>query len=184
MPSPFAIWMGAVVVTLYLNTDGVLHPRAVTFENGRVPHLRQPGHSLFERAGLLEQLLAAYPDTQLVLHNWWTFFIGYQHAVQYLPPMLRARVVGSTLPGNRLLRFHSKSLCPRREWLRSDLRRRMPLCPLVLDSDWTQVLPETADVSVIARSDDGLAEPKIYAALVELFRASSTEDPNQSAVFY
>ncbi|WP_158408345.1 HAD domain-containing protein [Cupriavidus basilensis] len=157
-------------VTLYLNTDGVLHPRPVTFESGRTPHLRSPGHRLFENAERLEELLLPYPDTRIVLHSWWPFFIGYQHAVQHLPPALRARVVGSTLPGNRLLRFHLRNSCVRREWLRCDLRRRSPSALIVLDSDWNQVLPETEDVSLIATSEEGLREPQVYAALVRLLR--------------
>ncbi|PLP96835.1 HAD domain-containing protein [Cupriavidus pauculus] len=154
---------------LYLNIDGVLHPRAVTFENGRAPSLRtQDGHRLFERAALLESILSVYPDTKIVLHCWWPYVIGYRNTVQHLPMELRARVIGSTMPGNKKLRFHARSLCIRKEWLRQDLRRRSPMHPILLDSDWSQALPEIAEASIIVTNDQGLAASGVCDALGRL----------------
>jgi hypothetical protein len=152
---------------LYLNIDGVLHPRAVTFENGRAPTLRSQGsHRLFEHVDKLEDIFSAYPDTTVVLHSWWPYIVGYRQTLELLPHSLRIRVIGSTLPGNRILRFHSKAPCIRREWLRHDVRRRMPEHPVVLDSEWSQVLPELADSTIVVPNDQGLAAKGVFEDLV------------------
>lgn len=160
-----------MVATVYLNPDGVLHPKPLTYEGARLPRLHAPGHRLFENAEVLECILAALPPCQVVLHTWWIFFLGYRKTIQALPIPLRNRVVGATLPGNRQAPRRQHFLIqPRRDWLRSDLRRRKPAHPVLLDCDWRQVLPELSSCSLIVEEFAGIAPVHVQVALYELLR--------------
>ncbi|WP_426399474.1 HAD domain-containing protein [Ralstonia sp. R-29] len=84
--------MGAV---LFLDFDGCLHPDNVRRIDG-APVLLTEGSELFEHAGLLVDLLAPYPDLQLVLSTSWVKVFGQDEALRRLPPELQRRVVGTT----------------------------------------------------------------------------------------
>ncbi len=81
--------------TLFLDFDGVLHPDEVYLVAGR-PVLRMDGFGLFEWAGILDDLLAPYPDVQIVLSTTWVRLLGFDIARAYLPEPLQRRVVGAT----------------------------------------------------------------------------------------
>lgn len=79
---------------LFLDFDGVLHPSEVYLERGR-PVLRAEG-ALFMWAPLLEAVLADFPEVRIVLSTSWARELRFSRARRYLPPGLRARVIGAT----------------------------------------------------------------------------------------
>ncbi|AQV92572.1 hypothetical protein BJN34_01535 [Cupriavidus necator] len=153
--------------TLYLNFDGVLHPRAVRLRAGAKPQLLVPGHTLFENNPLLECVLYARPHTHVVLHTWWVLYFGYRFAAQQLPPAVQARVIGATLPGNRALPLTKRPLA-RREWVRADIARRQPECPALLDCDPVQVIARLTDSALILDGQIGLSSTRLCDAMIAL----------------
>lgn len=83
------------VPTLFLDFDGVLHPDEVYRVGGKI-ELWMDGVSLFEWAPVLEDLLAPYPNLQIVLSTSWVRVLGYDEACSWLSEILRQRVVGAT----------------------------------------------------------------------------------------
>jgi len=85
-------------ITLFLDFDGVLHPNEAYQTRGRGIHLheRAAGHTLFEHAELLADLLDAYPMLAIVLSTSWVWTIGYEKSVKRLPARLQERVIGAT----------------------------------------------------------------------------------------
>ena len=65
--------------TLFLDFDGVLHPDEVYRVGGRIV-LRVDGFSLFEWSSILDELLAPYPGTQIVLSTSWVRILGFDEA--------------------------------------------------------------------------------------------------------
>lgn len=145
-------------VTIYLGIDGVLHPRAVDLRAGKEPKLAMAGHSLFENNWVLENVIVEFPNTYIVLHSWWVPCYGFLPTLRKLPTRTHDHVVGATYAGNRCNRFRNKPVRPRREWLRDDLLRRRPVNPIIVDSDWMQVLPGMEDQSFIFDTIRGIAE--------------------------
>jgi HAD domain in Swiss Army Knife RNA repair proteins len=89
---------------LYLDYENCLHRcDACKTADGIVPS--DPSASFFEFAAVLENLLAPYPELQIVLSTSWVEAIGFEAAHNSLPlASLRARVVGSTFsPGEDFL---------------------------------------------------------------------------------
>jgi len=90
---------------LYLDYDGVLHPADVRVAKAEPlqPRIYQKGQPtdqpLFEHALLLAQILDTYPHVRISLATSWVRTLGYEFAVQQLPPLLRARVVGTIWQG-------------------------------------------------------------------------------------
>lgn len=154
--------------TLYLGFDGVLHPRNVRLHEGETPRLLVAGHTLFENSPWLERVICARPKTRVILHTWWVFYSGYRCAAQRLPPTVQARVVGATLPGNRLLHVANMPLVPRREWLRADIERRRPENPVLIDCDVRQVLAKLTDRALILDGQQGLSSERLVDALIVL----------------
>ncbi|WP_019450192.1 HAD domain-containing protein [Cupriavidus sp. BIS7] len=157
--------------TLYLAYDGVLHPNMVTFRGSERPRLRAAGHVLFENNGLLEAVIDACPQTEVVLHSWWIPLLGYRAALQMLPASVRTHVVGATWRSGRGLRARKRPSRPRREWLDDDLLRRHPEHPVLLDCDLIQVAPMLADCACIVDDWYGLASAgaceRLFALLAE-----------------
>ena len=80
---------------LFLDYDGVLHPDAA-YHTKKGVVLRCDGHSLFEHAQLLTDLLDPYPQVQIVLSTSWVWVLGFSDAKARLPERLRAKVKGAT----------------------------------------------------------------------------------------
>ncbi|CAJ0698309.1 HAD domain-containing protein [Ralstonia mannitolilytica] len=79
---------------LFLGYDGCLHPNAVS-HSGHEPLLYGKSR-LFEHASDLVELLAPYPEVDIVLSTEWVWHYGVAMALSYLPEPLRKRVVGTT----------------------------------------------------------------------------------------
>lgn len=157
-----------MAATLYLGFDGVLHPCGVRFRSGGKPQMLVAGHKLFEHNPQLERVVYARPQTRIVLHTWWVFYVGYRVAARQLAPAAQARVIGATLPGNRILRSQTGPSTPRREWLRADVERRQPENPVLLDCDPLQVIARLTDRALILDEQRGLSEEQQCDALISL----------------
>lgn len=81
---------------LFLDFDGVLHPDEAYFVRGKVVQLRADGHTLFEHAELLAEVLDAHQDVHVVLSTSWVQALGFNAAKARLPEQLQARIMGST----------------------------------------------------------------------------------------
>lgn len=152
---------------LYLDFDGVLHHEDVRWSLKRGPFLNAPGHSLFEHAALLEDLLKPYPQVHIVLSTTWARVFSCYGAAKRLPPGLRDRVVGATwhsaMPEQA---FKDK---PRGTQVLEDVRRRRPAHWLALD-DTDEGWPlEASDHVLITDEQLGISAPgmaeRIAAAL-------------------
>ncbi|TSP09181.1 hypothetical protein [Cupriavidus campinensis] len=130
------------MATLYLNPEGILYPRRpiLCADDVRV---------LSANVALFDGVLAEFPSTQIVLHSWLVYEVGYHQAVGMLSPLAQERIIGATIPGNRICPFRHSSKPTRREWLRADLKRRHPPYPVLLDTDARQVLPSLIEYSLI-----------------------------------
>lgn len=157
-----------MAATLYLNPDGLLR-RQRNHRSARGSE-SAPDSSLVDATRLLEQLLVVFPRTEVVLHSYSVKLLGYRHVVLHLSPLIRSHVIGATYAGNRLVQFHFKRRWRRRDWLRDDLRRRAPAHPIVVDSDWMQMLPELAHVTLIVTGSQGLGASGMGKALFDLLR--------------
>lgn len=79
---------------LFLDFDGVLHPDAAFLIKGR-PTLKAEGE-LMMWAPLLVDVLADFPEAQIVLSTSWARQLSFSRARRWLPDALNARVIGST----------------------------------------------------------------------------------------
>lgn len=157
------------MATIYLNPEGILHPPYAAPKQGK-----ESSDILASNVVLFEEVLRAFSTTEIVLHSWYVFQAGYREALWCLPSTARAHVVGATVPGNRLYRFHQPAITARRDWLRADLQRRRPSNPILLDTDWGQVLPSLCESSLIVEGRKDLAVPNVIESLRSLLRAAET----------
>lgn len=160
------------MVTLYLNPEGILHPLHAAAKRGTT------SESFADNIALFEELLLSSPPTAIVLHSWYILEAGYREALSCLPSGTRASVIGATLPGNRLHRYRHPVVTARREWLRADLQRRRPPRPVLLDTDWGQVLPVLCESSIIleGRADLANAIHALRTLLLEAATGSGRSD--------
>ncbi len=128
---------------LYLDFDGVLHHEDVRWHPKRGAFLHEPGHSLFEHAALLDEVLEPFHDLDIVLSTSWVRKYSCHHSAQRLPQGLRRRVIGAT--------FHSSmdrtefALLLRGQQVYADVVRRRPAewCALDdVDEGWPDSLRE------------------------------------------
>lgn len=161
--------------TLYLAYDGVLHPNVVSFHGQRQPRLRAGGHTFFENNDLLREVIAACPNTVVVLHCWWVPYLGFQAAIHMLPQAVRSHVIGATWHSNRGPRARRRQTGCRRDWLEEDLMRRRPERPVLLDCDVAQMAPMLSDCSCIVDGWKGLTSGGACERLLELLATDATD---------
>lgn len=149
---------------LYLDYDGVLHPAdvRVSKDDPQQPRVYSQGrattHPLFEHAMLLEHILEPFPAVRISLSTSWVRALGYEFAVQQLPPALQARVVGTIWQGWML-----QVPPPRRhDAITTDAEERRVGRWLALDDD-VEDWPAERRHLVVAPTDtwQGLAQPGI-----------------------
>lgn len=151
---------------LMLDYDGVLHPDSVYLIHKRGPTLvNAPGHRLFENCGLLDEVLAPYPQLRIVLSTSWVrrYRGSVRRVARRLTPSLQARVIGAT--------YHSRmdpdefAQAPRGMQVWSDVLRRKPTTWLALDDDYLHWPTWCRDNLVRTHPIFGIAEPGVLAEL-------------------
>ncbi|CAD6529263.1 hypothetical protein LMG27952_02280 [Paraburkholderia hiiakae] len=94
-PVPARLVMDNMTPTLFVDFDGTLHAgNAYIGEDDEIT--LDTGRPLLEFAPLLVELLAPYPDVEIVLTTSWGRRLSVERVIAYLPPELRPRVVGTT----------------------------------------------------------------------------------------
>ncbi len=166
---------GAGSMLLYLDFDGVLHPEDVRSHRKRgVSLVAGSRYRLFQHSGLLEQLLAPYPDIRIVLSTSWVRVYGCAGAAKRLPLSLRNRVIGAT--------FHSRMLqneflaLPRGLQIWSDVVRRRPFDWLALDDDSDDWPPWCRDQLVATHAVEGISDPAVMRQIEERLHAMVMRD--------
>ena len=121
-------------LALYLDFDGVLHHENVLWHPKKGAYLSAPSkYSMFQHMQLLHELLAPYPEVNIILSTSWVRVYSYSRALERLSPQLRQRVVGATWHSemseqNFLLKSRGLQV-----W--EDVARRRPRDWLALDDD-------------------------------------------------
>lgn len=156
-------------LVLYLDFDGVLHHENVLRHPRRGIYLSAPpGFKLFQHAGLLDALLAPYPDVRIVLSTSWVRVLGYSRSVKRLPLSLRERVIGATYHSR--MNEHLFTLLPRGVQVLDDVERRAPRDWLALDDDGAGWPKEHEHRLVLTDERLGLNAPGLADELVSKLR--------------
>lgn len=123
------------------------------------------GHTLFEHAQLLCDILEPHPAIRIVLSTTWVQVLRYSYAVKRLPAQLQLGVVGATfqLSMNRDI-FRS---VPRGYQVLGDVARRKPRAWVALDDDADGWPEEHLDRLVQSHPTLGLATPGVAQQLCE-----------------
>lgn len=145
---------------LYLDFDGVLHHEDVWRHPRRGLYFgaKGAGHTLFENAQLLEQLLAPYPEVAIVLSTSWVRSLRYSHAAARLPLSLRERVIGATF--HTRMKANAFDSLTRANQVLEDVARREPGAWVAVDDalGWpTDVLAHF----VLSDPTAGIAAPSV-----------------------
>ena len=160
---------------LFLDFDGVLHPaRAVMGQRG--PELAGDG-SLFIWAEPLGELLAERPHVQIVLSTSWARHLPYEQVRDFLPVLLRRRVVGSTWHRIQTDPAFSRGL-PYSYWQDAtryqQVHRWVTLHRLrrwvAIDDDADGWNDADRTRLIHTRADSGLSDPAALSRLAELLR--------------
>ena len=119
---------------LYLDFDGVLHHQNVLWSASKGPYLEAPaGHTLFEHAPLLAELLKPYPAIRIILSTSWAVKYGCYGAARRLPLELRTRVIGATFHSQMDRAGFESAYRGMQVW--ADVFRRRPSDWLAIDDD-------------------------------------------------
>ena len=165
---------GAGELVLYLDFDGVLHHENCRYHPRRGAYLEAPDrYSLFQHAPLLEQLLAPYPDLQIVLSTSWVLRYGCADTAKRLPSTLQARVIGAT--------FHSRYMndddfryMPRGKQVTEDAMRRRPRGWLAVDDNDEGWPPEHKHRHILTHMYEGIGAPAVRAEFEQKLKQMCT----------
>ena len=160
--------------TCYLDFDGVLHHGNVARGPRRSARMMETGHRLFEWAEVLGDALHSYPDVSIVLSTTWVRVLGYDRTREYLPPVLRGRVVGATFHR----REHGATRDMRELWAESargvqialDIERRGPARWFAIDDATDEFLPWQREWLVACEGSMGLGACDAQQQLREMLR--------------
>ncbi len=155
-------------LVLFLDFDGVLHHENVRISNKQGPFLLAPErYRLFQHADLLAQLLAPYPQVQIVLSTSWAMHFGVAEAARRLPPELKARVIGGTFDARHMNKdeFH---MLPRGAQVIADVQRRQPRDWLALDDAEDGWSGPHAAHCVQTHMYEGISDPEVLAAFKQM----------------
>ncbi|MCP3721401.1 HAD domain-containing protein [Paraburkholderia sp. CNPSo 3281] len=94
-PAPRHLVLDNTTPTLFVDFDGTLHVGNAYIDDAGEITL-DTGRPLLEFAPLLVELLAPYPEVEIVLTTSWARRLPQERVIAYLPPELRPRVVGTT----------------------------------------------------------------------------------------
>jgi hypothetical protein len=118
----------------YLDYDAVLHDGNVLRNRIKGMHIKTPGRTFFEWMPLLEELLAPYPDLNIVLSTTWVRELGFNEAKHELSPSLKDRVIGATFLHPNIVKAEFDTLSRGMQIL-NDVQRRKPSHWFALDDD-------------------------------------------------
>lgn len=148
----------------FLDFDGVLHPDAAFYVAGKGIQMLAAGHSLFEWAGILENLLFPYPEVKIVLSTSWVPMRSFSYAKSCLPDKLRKRVISATYHSRAMSRqefgFYSRGEQVRQYVTRHGLKR---WC--AIDDDWDGWPEHYLSRFIQTDSDTGLSNEKVQCRL-------------------
>lgn len=152
---------------LYLDFDGCLHPDDVWRHPRRGVELGPlaAGHTLFEHAHLLCDILEPHPAIRIVLSTTWVQVLRYSYAVKRLPIQLQLRVVGATYHSS-MNRDAFRSV-PRGYQVLADVARRKPSAWVALDDDTEGWPKDHLDRLVQSHPTLGLGGPGVAQQLSE-----------------
>ena len=154
----------------YVDFDGVVHPADVLSRRKTGPYVASPpGHSLFEHAPLLEELLAPYSDIRIVLSTTWVRVYGFSRAAKRLPPGLRSRVIGATF--HRHMDKEAFVNMSRGAQVWADVVRRRPRDWLALDDTYDGWPEHCIDHFIATDEVLGISEPKVLDRIVRKLAA-------------
>lgn len=148
---------------LFLDFDGVLHHENVRVSAASEPFLIAPErYRLFQHADLLAELLAPYPQVQIVLSTSWAVHYGATAAAKRLPHELQARVLGGTFQGIPMNKDEFQML-PRGAQVIADVQRRQPRDWLALDDNEEGWGGPHAAHWVQTHMYEGISDPEVLA---------------------
>lgn len=152
---------------LYLDFDGVLHPEPVYrhLKRGMYFGAEHRGHTFFENADFLLEVLAPYPDVAIVLSTSWVRVLGYSRAKECLPMELGRKVIGAVFHSRMSkLEFDGTS---RGHQVLADATRRGVTRWLALDDDKEGWLTSAPAHLVTTHKTLGIKEPQVAEVLME-----------------
>jgi hypothetical protein len=133
---------------LYVTVEGVLVPSATYL--CQLSDSESCSLKASEHVKQLEDLVAHYEQFGIVLNSSLIVQLGFRAIWQLFPSALRGRIVGATVPGNRLVRRGSFGRqTGRRTLLSADVERRQPEQLAVLEQDARCVPVPLRDRTVI-----------------------------------
>ncbi|MGF6837747.1 hypothetical protein QF001_001614 [Paraburkholderia youngii] len=167
-------------MVLFLNFDGVLHPNAVQFDQKDTPILDAPGHHLFESSKALAEVAADFTNLRLILNTWWTYTVGLDGCLSFLPKSLSSRVDGSILPHASLC-----STLPHRISLATDAADNSEVPVVILDHADARYPKHLLPATLLLEPQVGLADLQAVYALRRFVtravqRAAKNEPVNAS----
>jgi hypothetical protein len=160
---------GQGALVLYLDYDGVLHHENCLWHPRRGPYLKAPpGHTLFQHAPLLSELLEPYPTIKIVLSTSWVRQYGFTGTAKKLPTALSERCIGATWHSKNRFLEHEWASAPRGMQIWGDVVRRHPRAWLAIDDDYLG-WPRWAMDDNYVRTDevDGISHPAVLKLLKE-----------------
>lgn len=157
---------GTGELILYLDFDGVLHHENCLWHPKIGAYLSAPdGYVLFQHSELLDQLLAPYPQVQIVLSTSWVFRYGCSKTAKNLRPALRSLVIGATFNSN--MRHHKFTALPGGLQVWSDVMKRQPRDWLAIN-DADEGWPEHSLRNYVrTHKQDGINDPAVLAEFQE-----------------
>lgn len=160
----------------YLDYDAVLHDGNVLRNRTKGMTIKTPGRTFFEWMPILEDLLAPYPDLQIVLSTTWVRALGFKEAKFELSPSLRDRVIGSIFlhPAIVMAEFDTMS---RGMQILADVKRRKPTKWFALDDDaygWPARHKENLiQTDALLGLSDPAVQEKVRRKLAEIYPPSN-----------
>ncbi|GAA4017401.1 HAD domain-containing protein [Actimicrobium antarcticum] len=155
---------------LYLDFNGVLHDSMVMRNRKRGLYLAKADRSFFEWMPILDDLLAPYPDVQIVLSTSWVRAVSFDTAKYDLSPTLQSRVIGSTFHHPGLLQTAFDTM-PRGMQILGDVERRKPASWFAIDDDAFGWPAAHRSRLVETRGDLGLSDPAAQDAVRAMLAA-------------
>lgn len=160
----------------YLDYDAVLHDGNVLRNRNKGLTIKTPGRTFFEWMPTLEDLLAPYPDLQIVLSTTWVRELGFKEAKLELSASLHDRVIGSTFLHPNIVKAEF-DIMSRGKQILSDVERRKPTHWFALDDDahgWpTQYKDNLIQTTALLGLSDPVVQEKVRQKLAEMYRSGN-----------